>query len=289
MRSALSKLDVARARNLAEAISWMEMGVRLGRPWTPLAGGTDLFVYLNAGTQPDARFLDLWLLQELRGQRKGREGLRLGALETFTRLRQSPQVRRSYPALAAAASVVGAIQIQNRGTLGGNLANASPAGDSPPVLLALGASVRLAGPRGTRDVPMDGFFTGYRATVREPDELIHSVLLPPPPRGARQFFRKVGTRQAQSISKVVLASEMVLARGRIAGARVALGSVAPTVIRSPGAEEVLTGEKPTPAVAREAARRLAAALRPIDDVRSTAAYRRSVAARLLELAVAELT
>jgi xanthine dehydrogenase small subunit len=288
VRSALSQLEVRRPRNLVEALSWMASGVRQGRPYTPLAGGTDLFVYLNAGVLPETRFLDLWLLEELRGQEEARAGLRIGALETFTRIRESALVRRRYPALAAAASVVGAVQIQNRGTVGGNIANASPAGDSLPALLALDATLQLAGPLGLREVPFCEFYTGYRASVRGADELIAAVLLPPPVRGARQYFRKVGTRQAQSISKVVLASELRVQQGRIASARVALGSVAPTVVRARAAEEVLTGEKPTAAVAKEAARRLAHDIVPIDDVRSTAVYRGRVAARLLELAVAEL-
>jgi len=287
VRSALSALDVRRARSLREALGYLADGARSGFAYTPLAGGTDLFVYLNAGTLPDTHFLDLWLLIELRGQRAGREGLRLGALETFSRIRRSPVVRRQYPALAAAAAVIGAVQIQNRATLGGNIGNGSPAGDSLPVLLALDARVRLVGPEGLREVPFREFYTGYRASVRRSDELIESVLLPPPERGARQYFRKVGTRQAQSISKVVLASDILTRRGRIAAARVALGSVAPTVVRAPAAEAVLVGEKPTPAVARAAAARLAEDVHPIDDIRSTAAYRRKVAARLLELAVAE--
>src|SRR5262249_48531751 len=160
----------------------------------PLAGGTDLFVYLNAGTLPDRRFLDLWPLRELRGQRESRARMRLGALETFTRIRQSALIRRRYPALAAAAGVVGGAQIQNRATLAGNMANGSPAGDSLPVLLALDADVRLVCERGAREVPFAEFYTGYRATVRRPDELIESIRLPIPGRGTRQHFRKVGTR-----------------------------------------------------------------------------------------------
>lgn len=287
MRTAISELHVQRPAKLSEALEAMRSAAAHGEPLTPLAGGTDIFVYLNAGALREREFLNLWPLKELRGIRTGREGLRIGALETFTHIRRSPEVRRRYPALAAAAGVIGGWQIQNRGTIAGNIANGSPAGDSLPALLALDARIRLVDSSGFTEVPFEDFYTGYRATVRQPDQLIESVLLPPAP-GLRQHFRKVGTRLAQAISKVVLATAFRMERGRVAHARIALGSVAPTVVRARAAEALLAGQKLTPAVVQAACARLQDEIHPIDDIRSDARHRRELSSRLLALALSEL-
>lgn len=287
MRAALSTLRVVREPNLAMTVRALEESAEGPRPLAPMAGGTDLYVYLNAGMLPDQDYLDLWHLDELRGLDDTPGGLRIHALETFANLRRDPLVKRRYPALAEAASWVGAWQIQNRATIAGNIANGSPAGDSLPVLLALDAEVRLVRFSGPREVPFDSFYTGYRTTVRHPGELIHSILLPKTLPGTRQYFRKVGTRLAQAISKVVIATAITVQKGRVTRARIALGSVAATVLRVASAEEALVGEKLTPAVAKEAARRLREFIHPIDDIRSTAAHRLRVAGRLVELAVAD--
>ncbi len=270
-----------------EALDRLREGREWGNPWTLIAGGTDLYVPLNAGTLPDRRFLDLWRLNELRGQRESGGGLRLGALETFTDLRHSLPVRRRFPALTAAAGVVGGWQIQNRATLGGNIANGSPAGDSLPVLLALDARVRLVSGAGAREVDFQDFHTGYRSNARRSDELLESVWIPYPARGTRQHFRKVGTRLAQAISKVVLATSVRVVRGRVAHVRIALGSVAATVVRIREAEDALMGEKLAGKAITESARRLREVLAPIDDIRSTREYRLEVAGRLLSLALHE--
>ncbi len=192
-------------------------------------------------------------------------------------------MRRRYPALAAAAAEIGAWQIQNRGTLGGNIANASPAGDSLPVLLALEAVVHARSVRGTREVPFTALFRGYRDLALEPDELIVGVSLPPAPARAKQFFRKVGTRRAQSISKVVLAGLLRLGRdGRVDLARVALGSVAPVTLRARGAERVLLGVRPSATAAAAARAALLEDIAPIDDIRSDREYRRRVSGNVLE-------
>src|SRR5205807_1140437 len=149
-------------------------------PPAPLAGGTDLFVYLNAGTWTGTRFLDLWSLDELRGIRVSRDGATLGALTTFSAIRGHPVMRRRFPALVAAAAEVGARQIQNRATVAGNIANASPAGDSLPALLALDAVVEVRSLRGERAIPFDQLYRGYRQLALEPDELITAVRLPLP-------------------------------------------------------------------------------------------------------------
>jgi CO/xanthine dehydrogenase FAD-binding subunit len=282
MRAALSTLDVARPRDLGHALWLLHDSLGSGR-LVPLAGGTDLFVTLNSGLVPGARFLDLWGLRELRGVRERDGRLVLGALTTFTDLREHAVVRRRYPALAAAAAEVGAWQIQNRGTLGGNIANASPAGDSLPVLLALEAVVHARSVRGEREVPFTALFRGYRDLTLEPDELIAAVSLPPPPARAKQFFRKVGTRRAQSISKVVLSGLLRTGRdGRVDVARVALGSVAPVTLRAARAERALLGARASKATAAAARAALLEDIAPIDDIRSDRGYRREVAGNVLE-------
>lgn len=239
-------------------------------PLTPLAGCTDVYVNLNFGVLPQKRFVNLWRLDELR-RIEMRDGLlSIGALATYTQLIRSPLVRRRLPILAAASREVGGAQIQNRGTLGGNIANASPAGDTLPVLAVADAVLVLASTGGHRRVPFNSFYTGYRRSVLRPDELIVSVEVPRVP--GRQWFRKVGTRAAQAISKVVMAAI------RTDAPRVALGSVAPTVLRLRETEAILAAGGSI----EEARRNLASEIRPIDDLRSTAEYRRRVSGNLLE-------
>ena len=199
--------------------------------------------------------------------------LSIGALATHTDLITSPLVRRRIPMLVAAAREVGGVQIQNRGTLGGNVANASPAGDTLPVLAVADAIVVLRSAAGTRRVPFNGFYTGYRQSVRRPDELIVGFEIPAIQ--GRQWFRKVGTRAAQAISKVVIAG--VAPAGRAGGVRVALGSVGPTVVRATRTEAALDAG----VAIEDAQRTLLEEIAPIDDIRSTADYRRRVAANLL--------
>jgi carbon-monoxide dehydrogenase medium subunit len=250
--------------------------------WRPVAGGTDLLVQITGELgQPPERVLDIWGLEELRGISVADGWLSLGALTTYTALRRSPEVREYLPALADAAATVGAIQIQNRGTIGGNIVNASPAGDTLPILLATDAIIMLGGSRGEREVGAAAFFTGYRRTARADDELVLRVRIPLPA-GREVRFRKVGTRRAQAISKVVLALAWRAAGdGRWQDVRVALGSVAERPIRSPAAEAALNGARPTRETADRAAEAVAAEIEPIDDVRSTAVYRRAVTGRVL--------
>ena len=281
MRAPLSRMDVVRARDLPHALR--ELGASRGAErLTPIAGGTDLYVYLNAGTLESARFLDLWGVRELRGIRARPDGVTFGALTTFREIREHPAVRRRLPSLAAAAAEVGAWQIQNRATLAGNIANASPAGDSLPVLLAHDAVVRVRSTRGERAIPFAELFRGYRALAVEPDELIVSIHVPFAPARAIAFFRKVGTRRAQSISKVVFAGSLAIAHdGSVTHARLAFGSVAPVTLRARIAEEALLRGRPSPELLEHARRALDADLTPIDDIRSTRAYRTAVAANVL--------
>jgi CO/xanthine dehydrogenase FAD-binding subunit len=247
----------------------------------PIAGGTDIMVAITGELGPiPERMLDLSRIDALRGITLGADGLVLGARTTYTEIRRSALCREHLPALVEAAATIGAAQIQNRGTLGGNIANASPAGDTLPVLLAADARILVGGQRGEREIPADEFFVDYRKTALEPDELILHIRFPLQA-GRELRFRKVGTRRAQAISKVMLALAW---RGGPAGwsdVRVALGSVAATPIRARATEAVLEGARPTPEVADRAAETLAGELKPIDDVRSTAEYRRMVSARIL--------
>ncbi|MDO8484014.1 MAG: xanthine dehydrogenase family protein subunit M [Candidatus Limnocylindrales bacterium] len=258
-------------------------------PARPIAGGTDLMVAITGELgEPPERVLDLWRLDELRGIAIDGDAVSLGALTTYTEIRRSALCREHLPALVEAAATIGAAQIQNRGTLGGNIANASPAGDTLPVLLALDASIVCGSSRGERTVPAEEFWTGYRQTALAGDELVVRIRVPLAA-GRETRFRKVGTRRAQSISKVVLALSY-----RDAGpaatwtdVRLALGSVAATPIRARATEVVLEGRLPTPETADQAAETLAGELDPIDDVRSTAEYRRLVAARVLHRLIRE--
>jgi carbon-monoxide dehydrogenase medium subunit len=252
-----------------------------GDDWRPMAGGTDLLVQITGElAPPPARVLDLWRLDDLRGISVDDGRLILGALTTFTEIRRSKLCQEHLPALVEAAATIGAAQIQNRGTIGGNVANASPAGDTLPILLATDAELVLGSVRGERAVPAGAFWTGYRQTARRPDELLTRIRVPLP-RDRRVRFRKVGTRHAQAISKVVMALSWREDGGVWRDVRLGLGSVAPTPVRAVETERVLEGAAPRRATADHAASTLAAEIRPIDDVRSTADYRRIVAARVL--------
>jgi CO/xanthine dehydrogenase FAD-binding subunit len=265
MAQSISGRSLLQPRSVGDALSML----RDEGPLTPIAGCTDLYVSLNFGTLAETRFLDLWRLDRLRGISARGATLTIGALTTHTDLIRSPLIRRRLPMLAAAAREIGGVQIQNRGTIGGNVANASPAGDTLPVLAAADAVVVLASAEGERRVPFTAFYTGYRQSVRRPDELIVAFEIPPVP--ARQWFRKVGTRAAQAISKVVIAG--------VGGdhPRLAIGSVAPTVIRLPKTEAAIAGRASIETIQRTLMDEIA----PIDDIRSTAEYRRRVAANLV--------
>jgi CO/xanthine dehydrogenase FAD-binding subunit len=239
-------------------------------PLTPLAGCTDIYVNLHFGSTKDRGYVDLWSIPELRGIAADRHMLRLGALTTFADIIASPLVRKRVPMLAAAAREIGGRQIQNRATIGGNIANASPAGDSLPVLAAADAVVILQSASGERRVAFSDFYTGYRMTVRRDDELIVAVEIPNV--DGKQYWRKVGTRRAQAISKVMCAA----VRGT--RVRISLGSVAPTVIRLRRTEDILSSG----GTLGEAQAAVREEIAPIDDLRSTADYRRQVCANLIE-------
>jgi xanthine dehydrogenase small subunit len=253
-----------------------------GDGWQPIAGGTDLMVHIAGELgEPPERVLDIWQLDELRGIYVADDGrLTLGALTTYTEIRDSDDCRELLPALVEAAATIGAAQIQNRGTLGGNVMNASPAGDTLPVLLATDAELVLGSAAGERAITAAQFWPAYRQTARRPDELLIAVRIPLPV-GRQVRFRKVGTRRAQAISKVVMALAWREDGGVWRDVRLALGSVAATPLRARDTENVLEGAAPRRETADHAAATVAAEINPIDDVRSTADYRRVVTARVL--------
>lgn len=256
--------------------------------WVVLAGGTDLMVGAAARPEPPG-VLDLFGLPGLSGVERMEGWLRIGPGTTYAALLADPLVAAELPLLREAAREVGAFQIQARGTIGGNVVTSSPVGDTLPCLLALDAVVELASLRGHRHLPYEAFLTGYRKTALEPDEIVFSLYVPAPAPGTVQAWRKVGTRRAQSISKVMMAAVARLdPDGRIAHVRVAFGAVADRPIRARKVEEVLFGAVPDaqlPMWTREA---LASEIAPITDVRSTADYRLEVAQNLLEAFVESL-
>ena len=264
MRTATNALELRKPRSLKDALSMLRDEPTL----VPLAGCTDLYVSVNFGTLTGSTFLDLWALP-LRRISVSDDTLSIGALATYTEIIKSRHVRKLPPMLVESARQIGGPQIQNRGTIGGNIANGSPAGDSLPVLAAADAVVVLRNLDAERRIPFNEYYTGYRTSVRRPDELIVAVEIPK--QNGAQWFRKVGTRAAQAISKVVVAAV------RDTRPRIAVGSVAATVVRVPKTEAALAGG----ASIEDAMRVLGDEIKPIDDVRSTAEYRRRVAANLL--------
>jgi CO/xanthine dehydrogenase FAD-binding subunit len=249
--------------------------------WKPFAGGTDLMVLLEAGKLPHHKFVNIWGLPELRGIEVTPAHITLGALTTYTELRRHEIMAREFPLLCQAAAETGSIATQNRGTLGGNIANGSPAADSPPALFVYDAELELVSASGARWVPYHGFWSGYKQMDLRGGELIRRIRMPREKSGWKQYYRKVGTRRAQAISKVCFAAAGHVGAGRIVDLRIALGSVAPTVLRAVETEKTLRGERLSPAILHAAQEVLAREIAPIDDMRSTSRYRRRVAQNLL--------
>ncbi|HLL23448.1 MAG TPA: FAD binding domain-containing protein [Kofleriaceae bacterium] len=264
-----------RPRELSEAIE-----ARAAHPsWMVLAGGTDLMVNANHKPVP-VGIVDLWRLAELCFVHEDAEAITIGAGTTWSEVERHASIRARLAPLAAAAREIGALQIQARGTLGGNIGTSSPVGDSLPVLLALDAELELASPRGRRRVPYSTWCTGYRTTQLAADELIVAARIPFPEAATRTTWRKVGTRRAQSISKVMGAAAITLDGDTVVSARVALGAVANRPIRVTAIEDAVRGQ-PLARAADAARGALRTAIQPIDDVRSTATYRLDVAENLV--------
>ena len=278
------KIDIRFPKTLAEAVRLQAAENTRGKL---LAGGTDLMVQWAAGVPTPERATSVWNLPELSAIELFDDFIEVGAGVTHAFLRDAVQIHRHLPALIAAAATVGAAQIQARGTLGGNAANASPAGDTAPALLATGGTVRLASVSGTREVPLAQFWTGYRQIAARPDEIIVAFCLPKKGK-AQERFRKIGTRQAQAISKVMAASRILVEKGTIRAAAIALGSVAPTPVRLTVVEAFLAGKKLSAKLIDEAEALAQATVKPIADIRSTAEYRRWASGRLVRDALENL-
>jgi len=268
MRAYVPGYELCAPRQLADALD--RLASEPGK-WRALAGGTDLMVLFAAGQLPHRQLMSIWGLAELRGITVTTEAVTLGALTTYTDVLRHPLLAREFPLLGAAAAETGGIATQNRGTLGGNIVNASPAADTPPALLVYDAEIELVSVRGARWLPYRDFHTGYKQMRMAPDELLSRIRLPRPAASFRPYYRKVGTRRAQAISKVCFAGLRDPATGAV---RIALGSVAPVPQRCRATEAAIRE-------GRDGAAALASEIAPIDDMRSTAAYRLRVAQNLL--------
>jgi CO/xanthine dehydrogenase FAD-binding subunit len=278
VRAFVPAYEMESARDLSAVLKRMarEPGV-----WKPFAGGTDLMVLLEAGKLAHRKFLSIARLPELHGIEVGRDHVTIGALTTYADVQRHETLALEFPLLCRAAAETGSIATQNRGTIGGNIANASPAADTPPALCVYDAEIEIVSASGARWIGYKSFHTGYKQMDLHSDELVRRIRLPRTLSGWTQFYRKVGTRRAQAISKVCFAGGARMERSKIADVRIALGSVAPTVLRAAETEKVLRGEMPAAAIVQAARETLAREIAPIDDIRSNARYRRRVAQNLL--------
>lgn len=249
--------------------------------WRPFAGGTDLMVLFEAGKLPPGKYVSLWGLHELQGIDVASDVVTIGALTTYADVLGHSVLGTEFPLLCHAAEQTGGAATQNRGTLGGNIANASPAADSPPALLVYDAELELISAQGLRRVRYDRFHTAYKTMDLAAGEIIKAIRLPRGRASWSQTYRKVGTRRAQAISKLCFAAAADLEGRVVRDIRIALGSVAPTPVRCLQAESLLRGRTLDDELAAAAALALAHDIAPIDDMRSTARYRMHVARNLL--------
>jgi len=253
---------------------------------TPIAGGTEIMVAFGVGRLAQKSLLSINHLRELRFIRVEEDAIHIGAGTTFTDIRRSKEIAESLPLLIQSASWTGSVANQNRGTLGGNICNASPAADTPPALLAYGATVTLISASGTRTLPYTEFHLGYKKTALRADELLHTVIVPRNFAGYRHYIRKVGTRNAQAISKTALAAVAKVDGDVITDVRLGAASLADRPMRCSATEAALLNQSIAPeqleATIRAARAALASEAKPIDDIRSTGKYRAAVAANLLE-------
>jgi CO/xanthine dehydrogenase FAD-binding subunit len=279
MRSRPSEYELVAPGKLSTVLDLLgkEPGV-----WMPIAGGTELMVQYGAGRLPARKLVSLWGLPELRGIESTAQEILIGAGCTYTDLRKNSVVTREFPLLAQAASWTGSIANQNRGTLGGNIVNASPAADSLPALMVYEAELLLTSVRGTRRIPYVEFHTGYKQTKLAVDEIISAIALQPRFSGYHGYSRKVGTRNAQAIAKLCLAGLGKISGAQIDDVRLAIGSMAVTPVRLRRTEETLLGQPYSAGLMRDARQAMEGEVAPIDDIRSSALYRLHVAGNLLQ-------
>jgi CO/xanthine dehydrogenase FAD-binding subunit len=285
MRADPTEYRLVSPGNLQSALSLLS---REPAQWLPIAGGTDVMVLYSAGKLPNHKLIDIWNIPELRQIEVSSDAIRIGAACTYTALRRHEILSREFPLLATAASCTGGIANQNRGTLGGNIANASPAADSLPALLVYDAELALISVRGERRVAYRSFHTGYKQTVLAADELIRDISLPRRFSGYISHARKVGARNAQAISKVCFAALGQMAGSTIRDIRLAMGSVAPVPLRLSETERMLIGKRITPSLIDAARKSVTKEIHPIDDIRSSARYRSVVAGNLVAEFLEEL-
>ena len=279
MRSYVPAYELKTPANLDQALQLL---AREREVWKPFAGGTDLMVLLESGKLPHKNYLNIWNLKELRGIEVSDTHVTMGALTTYTDVQANAVLGEEFPMLCQAARETGGLAIQNRGTLGGNIANASPAADSPPALLAYDAELELVSTSGSRWLPYQGFHTGYKTMLIEPHELLTRIRLPRSPKDLQHYYRKVGTRKAQAISKVCFAASARMSGAQIGDLRIALGSVAPIPIRCMATENALRNQRPDRTTIDNGRQVLAKEIAPIDDIRSSKDYRLRVSLNLLE-------
>ncbi len=284
MRAFIPAYQLVTPQSLSEALTIIASD---SCTWKPFAGGTDLMVLLEAGKLPHQNYLNIWKLPELRGIEVTDTFVSLGALTTYTEVQNHEILRKEFPMLCQAAKETGGIAIQNRGTLGGNIVNASPAADSPPALLAYDAELELVSKHGERRIPYFKFHSGYKQMDIRPDELLRTIRLPRAANRLTHYYRKVGTRKAQAISKVCFAAVGSMTDGKIETVRIALGSIAPIPLRCVQTENALRNQTIDALAAARAI--FASEISPIDDLRSTRDYRLRVSLNLLEHFIDELS
>ena len=283
MRSNVAQFDLSAPPSLDAVLS--KLATEPGKH-TPIAGGTELMVALNTGRLTQHSLVSIHHLKELRFIRAEKDAIHIGSGATFTDIRNSAEIAANLPLLIQSASWTGTIANQNRATLGGNICNASPAADTPPALLAYGATITLISAAGKRTLPYIDFHLSYKKTVLRPNELVHSVTVPRDFSGYRQYIRKVGTRNALAISKIALAGLAKLDGDKLADIRLGAASLTDRPVRCSATEAALMGKsigpKSTDTTIRSARAALASETHTIDDIRSTAKYRAAVAGNLLE-------
>jgi CO/xanthine dehydrogenase FAD-binding subunit len=250
--------------------------------YTPIAGGTELMVALGAGRLQSRKLLSLWNLEELRFIEEATDAIIIGAGSTFTDIRNHPAIAKHLPLLTQAASWTGSIANQNRATIGGNIVNASPAADTPPALLVYDATVTLVSAQGERTIPYRDFHLAYKQTTLAQNELLHSITILSNFESYKTYIRKVGTRNAQAISKVALAAIARTSNNVIEDIRIAAASLREVPTRLYTTEDILLNKRFTPETIAAARAALINESKPIDDIRSTANYRTTIAANLLE-------
>ncbi|MBV8829304.1 MAG: FAD binding domain-containing protein [Acidobacteriaceae bacterium] len=275
MRSFVPDYDLIRARDVAHATALLKEGFR------PIAGGTDLMVLFNAGKLPYRKVVSIRRLPELTGVVVSETSVAIGAAVTYTQIRRHEALNREFPLLCSAASWTGSLANQNRGTLGGNIVNASPAADSAPALLVYDADLEFVSAAGVRRLPYRDFHFAYKRMNMQEDELLHMIHLSRNHALSQQYIRKVGPRKAQAISKVVFAAGSEITGKVISDVRVAVGSVAPVPLRCYRTEQLLNGRRVSAPLIEQAAQTIAAEVQPITDIRSTESYRRMVVVNLL--------